>query len=137
MMATQLIRLAAYTGDARYDEAARRALKLLSNAVEQVPSAFGQSACAMDMLVNGVQELALVGDTGSESMRNLLGMTTTAYRPNLVVALSTEDVRDEHPMIPLLSYRLMRGGAATAYVCEHFVCKLPVTAPEELEKLLV
>jgi uncharacterized protein YyaL (SSP411 family) len=137
MMTTQLVRLAAYTGDSRYDEAARRALKLLSNAIEQVPSAFGQSACALEMLVNGVQELALVGDPETDTMRDLLNLTRTAYRPNLIVALSKEDVRDEHPAIPLLSYRLKRGGAPTAYVCEHFVCQMPVTTADDLSRLLV
>lgn len=137
MMTTQLVRLAAYTGDSRYDEAARRALKLLSNAIEQVPSAFGQSACALEMLVSGVQELALVGDPETDAMRDLLNLTRTAYRPNLIVALSKEDVRDEHPAIPLLSYRLKRGGAPTAYVCEHFVCQMPVTTADDLSRLLV
>lgn len=136
MMATQLIRLSAYTGDSRYDEAARRALKLLSNAIEQVPGAFGQSACAIEMLVSGVQELALVGDPENEPMRELLKLTRAEYRPNLIVALSRDDLRDEHPTIPLLSYRLKRGGVPTAYVCEHFVCQMPVTTRDELEKLL-
>jgi uncharacterized protein len=34
--------------------------------------------------------------------------------------------------IPLLAERTALRGRATAYVCEHFVCKLPVTDPAEL-----
>jgi hypothetical protein len=32
----------------------------------------------------------------------------------------------------LLADRAPLGGAPTAYVCRHFVCRLPVTTPEEL-----
>jgi uncharacterized protein YyaL (SSP411 family) len=30
----------------------------------------------------------------------------------------------------------MRGGQPTAYVCENYRCKLPVTSPDELGKQL-
>jgi uncharacterized protein len=34
--------------------------------------------------------------------------------------------------VPLLADRPALEGRATAYVCEHFVCQLPVTEPEAL-----
>lgn len=136
MFATQLVRLAAYTGDARYDAAARGALKLLSNAVAQYPQAFGQSAIAVEMLVSGVQELALIGDPKQDAMRDLLNVVNEPYRPNLVMALAQSGVDGEHALIPLLSQRGQTNGAATAYVCEHFACKMPVNTPEDLAKLL-
>jgi uncharacterized protein YyaL (SSP411 family) len=40
--------------------------------------------------------------------------------------------RDAVAEVPLLAERATLGGRATAYVCEHFVCKRPVTEPEEL-----
>jgi uncharacterized protein YyaL (SSP411 family) len=38
--------------------------------------------------------------------------------------------------IPLLEGREPVDGAAAAYVCEHFVCKAPVTTPDELAAAL-
>ena len=35
-------------------------------------------------------------------------------------------------VIPLLEERVAIEGRATAYVCEHFACRLPVTTPEAL-----
>ncbi len=131
-MAKQLIRLAAYTGDARYDAAARGALALLTNAIRQYPLGFGVSAQAVDLLVRGVKELALVGDPAHEVMRAMLQRARTGYRPNLVVALSPQAVPDESHPVPLLHQRNQVDGQPTAYVCEGFTCKLPVTHADQL-----
>jgi uncharacterized protein YyaL (SSP411 family) len=132
LMHVQLLRLAAYTGDPRYDDAARASLRLLANALREYPHAFGVSASAVDMLVSGVQELALVGDPAGADMQALLDVVSGAYRPNLVVALTPSDVAATHGVIPLLDVRSRRDGRATAYVCQHFACQLPVTAPDAL-----
>lgn len=38
--------------------------------------------------------------------------------------------------LPLLEGRGMVDGRPTAYVCQHYVCQLPVTDPEALAKQL-
>jgi uncharacterized protein len=130
-----LIRLTAYTGDSRYDEAARRGLRLLTNAVRQYPQAFGESAGAMELLVSGVKEVAVVGDPGLETTRQLLDVIFKPYRPNTITALAKANVAGEH-LIPLLSYRAMRSNQPTVYVCQNFMCKLPVLMVGDVEALL-
>jgi hypothetical protein len=39
--------------------------------------------------------------------------------------------------VPLLRGRPQVNGAPTAYVCERFTCRLPVTRPEDLAEQLV
>jgi uncharacterized protein YyaL (SSP411 family) len=134
-MSLVLVKLAAYTGDARYDEAARRSLRLLTNAVQQYPQAFGESIGAMEMLVVGLREVAIVGNPAEASTRELLSEIVKPYRPNTILALSTEVVAEEHE-IPLLSYRTLRGGQPTVYVCRQFVCQLPVTTRAQVRELL-
>ncbi|MBZ0294477.1 MAG: thioredoxin domain-containing protein [Anaerolineae bacterium] len=135
MIARQFIRLAAYTGDARYDEAARGILRLLTEALKQYPQAFGEALSAVDMLVAGQQEVALVGDPTSEATQALLDVVRNPYRPNVVTALTAQDVEGED-RIPLLSYRSMRDHQPTVYVCRHFACQMPVTTPEAVADLL-
>ena len=133
MMAKQLLRLAAYTGDPRYDEAARQVLGFLVEAMRQYPQAFAEALNATDMLVQGIAEVALVGDV--DGVRDLLKVTGEIYRPNLIVALAPEDVPGE-TTIPLLNYRSQRGGQPTVYVCRNFTCKMPVTQPDDMRALL-
>jgi uncharacterized protein YyaL (SSP411 family) len=135
MIARQLLRLAAYTGDARYDHAAADTLRLLSEALRQVPQAFGESLSAVDMLVAGHHEVALVGGADDERTAALLKVVREPYRPNIITALATENVKGE-TTIPLLNYRVKRGDAPTVYVCQNFACAMPVTTADEVRALL-
>lgn len=135
MMARQLLRLAAYTGESRYEQAAVNTLRLLSEALRQFPQAFGESLSGVDTLVRGHQEVALIGALDDERTQALRRVVTETYRPNVIAALSETDVAGETE-IPLLSYRVMRGGLPTVYVCRNFVCAMPVTTPDEMRQLL-
>jgi uncharacterized protein YyaL (SSP411 family) len=135
MMAKQLIRLAAYTGDSRYDEAARAVLRPMIPAMQQYPQAFGEALSAADMLVQGVSEVAIVGNPVKDETKALLNVVREKFSPNVIVALSREPVSGE-ANIPLMSYRTMRNDKPTVYVCRNFACKMPVTTPQEMGQLL-
>ncbi|MBN8593199.1 MAG: thioredoxin domain-containing protein [Anaerolineae bacterium] len=135
LMVKQLLRLAAYTGEAKYEEAARRTLALLTVALRQAPQAFTESLSGLDMLTAGLTEIALVGDPASEATQALLREVNRVWRPNAILALAPAAVEGES-VVPLLSHRTLRGGQPTAYVCKHFVCANPVTEVEALRELL-
>jgi uncharacterized protein len=135
LIAKQLLRLSAYTGEPVYDDAARGTLRLLTEALRQFAQAFGEGLNATDMVVNGIAEVAVVGDPADAQTQTLLDVVNKPYRPNVITALSKDNVEGE-VTIPLLNYRVKRGGAPTVYVCQHFVCKMPVTSATEVEKLL-
>ncbi|MEM6282399.1 MAG: thioredoxin domain-containing protein [Chloroflexota bacterium] len=135
MMAKQLVRLAAYTGDTRYEEAARSVIRTLASAMRQYPLAFAQSLNAADMMITGMKEVAVVGEPSAEATQTLLNIIRTPYRPNVITALSPQNV-DGETNIPLMNYRTMRSGQPTVYVCENFACQMPVTSPEDVERLL-
>jgi uncharacterized protein YyaL (SSP411 family) len=135
MLAKGLILLTAYTGAEDYDDAARAGVRQLVAAMREYPQAFGEALNAVDLLVRGVAEVALVGDPAGTETRALLAVLREAYRPNAVIALTSTDVADEDA-IPLLSYRTMRAGQPTAYVCRNFACQLPVTTPDALRQQL-
>ena len=135
MMAKQLLRLAAYTGEARYDEAGRNVLRKLSDAMGQYPQAFAESLNAVDMLVRGVAEVAVIGDLEDSAEKSILEELRRPYRPNLVAAWSKDDV-EHYDSIPLLNGRVARDGQVTVYVCRNFACRLPVTTASETAALL-
>lgn len=135
VLAGVALKLTAYTGEPRYEEAARGALALLSGAMSEVPLAFGESLNAVDMVVNGLAEVAIVGDPAADATRALLDTVQAAYRPNIISALAP-DAAGEDAAIPLLAGRTLRGGHPTVYVCRNFSCANPVTTPEETAALL-
>jgi len=121
-----LLRLAALTGEHAYEERAVGVLRLLHELAAKHPQAFGHLLQALDFQLSPVQEVALAGEDTSALARVVRGR----FRPHLVLAGGAADG------VPLLADRPPVNGRATAYVCEGFACKAPVTEPEELERLL-
>jgi uncharacterized protein YyaL (SSP411 family) len=58
------------------------------------------------------------------------------FRPNVVLAVARPDDAEPPRIIPLLRGRSAKAGVATAYVCEGFSCRLPVTDPAALASQL-
>ncbi len=127
-----LLRLAAMTGDARYEEAGLGVLRLFADLLQRSPLAFGHLLQALDFHLSPVREVALVGAGGAD-LRALERVVRGAFRPDVVLAGG--DGEDDGG-VPLLTGRSVRDGAATAYVCERFACQAPVTDPVALSQLL-
>ncbi len=133
MAATVLLKLGAYTGEARYIEIAENLLGRVQDAMQRYPTAFGQWLIAHDLAVNAPKEIALVGDLDAPDTQALFQVVFNGFRPNQVVALKKPG---ESSPIPLLTGREQVGGKATAWVCRRFACQMPVTEPAALEKQL-
>jgi uncharacterized protein len=125
-----LLRLAALTGQARYERHAVGVLLLVGELARRHPQGFGHLLQAIDFQLATVREVALVG----EDTRALQRVVREAFRPHLVLAGG--DGLDAHG-IALLEGRMPLDGRPTAYVCEHFSCRAPVADPEDLRALLV
>jgi uncharacterized protein YyaL (SSP411 family) len=127
-----LLRLAAYTGEDSYRSRAEQIARPLVPAMAEHPSALSQMLIAFDFLVGPTYEVAIVGDPDAADTRALLEVITRHFRPNLVLAVAKPDDSEAISAVPLLQERPQRSGAATAYVCQNFACKEPVTTPEAL-----
>ena len=123
-----LQRLALLTGEAEYERAGVSALRLVRESMAQAPTGFGAALCALDLYISSAREVAIVGDPKDERTRALAAEVTSArFLPNHVLTVSAPQDEASVEAVELLKDRLQIGGAPTAYVCEHFVCKLPVT----------
>jgi hypothetical protein len=129
MAAMVLLRLAAFAGEGRYRQAAEETLRMVQPLLGSYPTAFARWLCALDFALAKPKEIAIVGDAAGADTAALLRVVREGYRPNQVVAVGPAE---ERPPVPLLANRVPLNGRATAFVCENFVCRLPVTAPEEL-----
>ena len=94
----------------------------------QHPSAFGRLLSALDLFLAPPKEVAIVAPPGTTEADGLLRLVLAAYLPNCVLAFRSEDDTAAADLVPLLAGRTAISGSATAYVCERFTCKLPVTA---------
>jgi uncharacterized protein YyaL (SSP411 family) len=123
-----LLRLAALSGERRYEEQAVSVLCLFARAAPRQPDAFAHLLRALDFRLAAVKEVALVG----AELEPLAEVVRTAHRPHAVLAGGPEG--SEVPA--LLEGRTEIDGRAAAYVCEHFTCRTPVTDAHALDALL-
>jgi uncharacterized protein len=136
MIAKQLLRLFALSADERYYDHARRTLRPLIPAMQQYPQAFGEALNATDMLVRGIQEVAIIGNPTQAETKAFLAYINRQYFPNVVMALAREEVDvSKHP-VPLVHNRPLKEGLPTVYVCQQFVCSNPTNDPTMLDTLL-
>jgi len=132
-----LQRLAVLTARPDYQRRAVDVLRLVRDILAQHPQAMGRMLAALDFYVARPPEIAIVGQAGAEDTAALLDVVHTRYLPNKVVALRTPDAgEDIETLIPLLEAKTMLDGRATAYVCQDYACRQPVTTPKGLAEQL-
>jgi uncharacterized protein len=130
--AEALLRLSALTGNEDYRRKATNVLRLVRDAVERYPSAFGYALGALDFYLSTPKEIALISPQGDAAAPALAREVWSRYLPNKVIAQSSEADARAASLIPLLRDRQAIGSQATAYVCENYTCQQPVNTPGEL-----
>ncbi len=116
-----LVRLAALLDRDDYRKTADQLLQSTLNLMKQYPSGFGRLLSAVDFHIGPSREIAIAGDP-----RVFLDVLRNRYMPRAVLAAGSNS------SIPLLKDRTAIGGKPTAYVCENYSCRTPVTDPAEL-----
>jgi uncharacterized protein YyaL (SSP411 family) len=124
-----LLRLAALTGEERYERHGLSVLGLVHPFAARYPQAFGHLLLAISFAVHPPREVALVGP-GRDALERVL---RERLWPAVVLAAGDGSATGG---VPLLEGRTAVDGKAAAYVCERFACLRPVTEPGELAELL-
>ncbi len=127
-----LLRLSSLTGADRYRRVATESLEGVREYMDRYPGAVGYWLCALDLYLAASKEIAVVGPLDHEGTRDLLRVVYERYMPNKVLVAAGPDEVWDLEDLPVMDGRSMVNGLPTAFVCEHFVCKLPVTTPDAL-----
>jgi uncharacterized protein YyaL (SSP411 family) len=128
-----LLRLARFVGEPRYERVAVQALAGMGRLLVELPAGFAHLLAALDFHLATPREVAVVGRRGAADTEALLAVLAERYIPNTVLAGAEPGTDGEvGEIIPLLADRDQLGGRATAYVCERFACRMPVSTPEAL-----
>jgi uncharacterized protein YyaL (SSP411 family) len=119
-----LLRLAALLGRADFRSPAEQTVAAVQNHLAEYASGFGRMLSALDFAIGPSAEIALVGDSDA-----FLSAYRKHYLPRTVIAAGESQIE-------LMKGRQSRAGKPTAFVCENFVCKNPVTEVSEFEQLI-
>jgi uncharacterized protein YyaL (SSP411 family) len=133
--ASNLLRLTALTGDSTYRQRAEQVLLSASAYLNRAPIAVPRLLCALDFARAPVREVVLAGSPGDSAFEALRDAVFDA--PGLDRVVAHVGAGSAPPELSgLLQSRDASGQAATAWVCENFVCRAPVSDPSALRALL-
>jgi uncharacterized protein YyaL (SSP411 family) len=127
-----LQRLALLTGEAESEQAGASALRVVLDLLTRAPTAFGHALGALDLYLSPAREVAIIGDPDDRATMPLVQEVWGRYLPNAVLAVARPDDADAAKAVALLADKTPLDGRPTAYVCERFVCRRPVTEPQAL-----
>jgi hypothetical protein len=134
LAASALLRLAALTGEPRYEERAAGWLRAMAPLLGEHPTAFAYLLGALDRWLAPPVEVAVVGAPDAPETAALRREVLARFLPNAVTLTAAPG--EGADASPLLADRPLVDGKPAAYVCERYACQRPVTTPEELRALL-
>ncbi len=127
-------RLSVLLGDVNARSTSTRLVQGLAAAVARYPMAFGHLLTAVDLLVNGAVEVALVGARASSEFHAFERALAGRFVPGLVLVAG--DGVEQKLTLPLFEGRHSDTGAVIAYVCRNYSCDMPATDPRMLDEQL-
>lgn len=128
--AETLLRLALLIDNDDYQRRGTTILRLNAQAMNRYPAGFGRALGALDFYLGSPKEVAIVGEPENVATQLLRREVWRRYLPNKVVATALPNDAEAGEVVPMLRDRKAREQQPTAYVCEHYVCKEPVTNPK-------
>jgi uncharacterized protein YyaL (SSP411 family) len=138
--ALALLRLAQFAGRADFRATAEKILRMSAARMEDHPTGLAQGLVAVDFALGPASQVVVGGDPAAEAFRALLARAQRRFLPRTAVMTappSSAPHGDPRDLSFLAAHR--RGaveGAAVAYVCVDFACRLPTSDPEEMERSL-
>ncbi|MEJ2600668.1 MAG: thioredoxin domain-containing protein [Anaerolineales bacterium] len=124
-----LIQLATYQGNEEWRSLAEKMISGVQEAAGQYPTGFSYWLCATDAFFTPFQEVAILGDPHHSQTSALIHQLWSHYRPHTLAAISPFPPASGSPA--LLNQRPLLNHKPTAYVCQNFACKMPVTDPKD------
>lgn len=134
--ALNLLRLARLTGQSELEDKAIHLLKSFGNDIQYYTRGYSFSMMAILYTKSQAKEIVVVSDSSNDMAKVMIDIINEEFRPftnTLLYSSQNKMLKDIAPFIE--DYNTI-DGKATAFVCENFACKAPITDVEEFRRLL-
>ncbi|XP_034242847.1 spermatogenesis-associated protein 20 isoform X2 [Thrips palmi] len=132
-----LLRLSALLEQPAHRERAERLLAIFTSRLTSLPHALPGLAAALMLYHDSHTQVFVTGQKSDPDTEALVATARRRLLPGRVLALADGNLESVLYRKSEVFRRLRpQGGRAAAYVCKHHACSLPVTSPEDLDKLL-
>ena len=125
-----LLEMAAFTDIGEYYDQAVRPFASLQETFIKYPTAFAYWLQAFDFSLGPTRQIAILWPEGDQTHEDFIRFLYKQYLPGMVLAAGPYPAAEQAPA--LLHNRPLSAYKTTVFVCQSFVCKLPVTSLEGL-----
>jgi len=136
--ALNLLRLSRMTGNIQLEQKADQLIRAFSEQAADQPMAFTQLLIALDFMIGPSQEIVVVGDPSLTNTQAMIHAVQRRFLPNKVLLLQLQGTAGKQlaSLSPFVEAMSLINNQPTAYVCENYTCKVPVTDVDALKVLL-
>jgi uncharacterized protein YyaL (SSP411 family) len=136
--ALNLFRLAQIAERPAFHDRAVKTLAAFSPQMSKAPTSVPQMLCALDASLAKPRQIVIAGKRGADDTRAMLREVHAHYLPGklLLLADGADGQKWLGERLGFLRTVDLIDGHAAAFVCENFVCQLPVPEPQKLRELL-
>ncbi|NLJ76328.1 MAG: thioredoxin domain-containing protein [Peptococcaceae bacterium] len=133
-----LLRLALLTGDQSFADLAERQVKTFTGNILEHPWGGTHFLAGVELMLGPARRIVVAGEAGKADTMAMLKAVQQTYLPHAVVIFNPagEAGRQVERVDPSLSDQLGVDGRATAYICQDFACREPVTDYQQFVKIL-
>ncbi len=130
-------RLFLLTGDASWQASADQLLQSLSSELSRYPAGYTQLLQSSNWLLQPTREVVIVGTPGEASTEAMLSVArSSSLQQTAIIFKPLDDSSEIARLAPFIKQMQALNGSATAYVCQNFTCREPLTDPAALQEIL-
>lgn len=129
-----LIRLSRMTGNSTYEDYSETLIRVIGAQAEKGPAAYSFYLSALFFTQGPAFEIIITGPAESPDTLKMIDVINSLYLPWKIVLLHDpgSSISNLGTIVPFIkNYPLIENKTAV-YICENFVCQLPVTDPQTL-----
>lgn len=134
--ALNFLRLARLTGRHDLEEKAQQQFRVFGGRLKRMPGGHAFLLSAFLYAHTPAKEVVLVSREGHKDADGMLGVLREKYRPFTLSMLYSEKHSSLKEIVPFVANFKVVDKKTTAYVCENFACRAPVTDIDQFREIL-
>lgn len=134
MAAGILLKLGRLTMNAVYADKAAKTLKAFSKHIADSPVSLTHILTALDFWLGPTREIVIAAGAHETKAQEMLRLAQSYFLPNAVIIFHND--KEIEKLSPFVASQTAVADMATAYVCENYACKKPITELAELETVI-
>jgi uncharacterized protein YyaL (SSP411 family) len=127
-----LLRISRITSESEYEVKADSINKIFSSQISRYPAGYSQFLAAVDFAAGPSKEIIISGD----NYNSFLEYIFETYIPSKIILKISSPEDDVIQLAPYLTNYIPSDAKTKIYVCENYICNLPVDNVQDLEQVL-